>query len=305
MRVSHHISESVKVHKQSQKVVKTICNVSVDIMSATILSFVHWLFGTHIKIRSSIHVGKFVGYWFVVMARIILCVVVYKLCVFLEPASMVDRAMISVQDWCDPVYLSIQARNNVPGAASMMKIKLFVLGFANSMFQTFTHILAIFNAVKNISESSALLTIAENMMMMPYSFASSYDTWNQLGFGSVSMATILWSIMSVEFWSIGLLSKYLEYLWYNRQEHISEEYRDIVTYVLGEKIPLSTAHMFQKSPAFILFEQAIEIYQPGIKKLRADNKLQADNICQGTFKNGKKCTYKAKYGNYCKRHCKH
>lgn len=299
------VHKAIKDHRDAHKSVAGICSSGSQIIWHVLKTIFNWVIGKDVRIRSSIWVGAFVGQRFVILAR---CFIFYILFANVSPVKTADYAMIRVSVWADPVSAAMDVRNNVPGAAVAMKYKDFALHFANSMYMVFTHIVAIINAIVGGISEQNVLSAVENVIMMPYSFAASYDTLAQLGIASVLGAGILWTITTCEYYSVGWLAKCLEYFWYRRREQSKKEYHDIVKVVLNKELTLGPASLFSTTPANILFERAIEMHGSTeyIVSLLKNSPLKSKcrGKCRGKWKNGKSCTHPAKYGHYCGHHHK-
>jgi len=294
------IQTYVAQHHESQKVAQNVCYSGASALAGIFMTGARWLVGADVKIRSSIWVGAYVKQPFVVLARVLLLLALY----YVYDPTAPDRLMMSITAWADPVIASMDVRNNVPGAATMMKYKDFVLHFATSLYMVFTHAAAIVNALSTGITEQAVLSVAENLLMMPYSWATSYDHFTQLGLASISAATIVYTLTCIEYYTVGMLAKFLEYMWFDKHEHVKDEYKEIVLQVLGQKLPLATACWWQQSPANLLFEKAVKTHgsPTHIAALLRDSPLE--QRCQGKWKSGKACTHKAKYGHFCGHHKK-
>ncbi len=287
-------------HRESRKVAQNVCYSGASALVGIFTTGARWLVGADVKIRSSIWVGAFVKQPFVVLARVLLLLALY----YTYDPTVPDRLMMSITAWTDPVLASMDVRNNVPGAATTMKCKDFALHFATSLYMVFTHAAAIVNALSTGITEQTVLSVAENLLMMPYSWATSYDHFAQLGLASISTTTIVYTLTGIEYYTVGMFAKFLEYMWFDKHEHAKDEYKEIVLQVLGQKLPLANACWWQQSPANILFEKAVETHgsPTHIAALLRDSPLE--QRCQGKWKNGKTCTHKAKYGQYCGHHHK-
>lgn len=287
-------------HHESRKVAQNVCYSGASALVGIFTTGARWLVGADVKIRSSIWVGAFVKQPFVVLARVLLLLALY----YTYDPTVPDRLMMSITAWTDPVLASMDVRNNVPGAATTMKCKDFALHFATSLYMVFTHAAAIVNALSTGITEQTVLSVAENLLMMPYSWATSYDHFAQLGLASISTATIVYTLTGIEYYTVGVLAKFLEYIWFDKHEHAKDEYKEIVLQVLGQKLLLGTACWWQQSPANLLFEKAVETHgsPTHIAALLRDSPLE--QRCQGKWQSGKACTHKAKYGHFCGHHKK-
>jgi hypothetical protein len=295
------VHRAIKDHRDAHKKVTSICSSGSTIILETSKAIFSWFLGKDVRICSSIWIGAFVQQRFIILARCILCYILFST---ISPVKTADNVMMSVSSWADPVVAAMDVRNNLPGAAIAMKYKDFALHFANSMYMIFTHIVAIYNAIIGGVSEQNVLSAVENVIMMPYSFAASYDTLSQLGIASVLGAGILWTITTLEYYSVGWLAKCLEYFWYGRREQSKREYRDIVETVLKKELTSGPASLFYTTPANILFERAVEMHGSTeyIVSLLKNSPLKSK--CRGKWKNGKSCTHPAKYGHYCGHHHK-
>jgi len=302
LTITKHMSVQTYIiqHHESRKVAQNVCYSGASALVGIFTTGARWLVGADVKIRSSIWVGAFVKQPFVVLARVLLLLALY----YTYDPTVPDRLMMSITAWTDPVLASMDVRNNVPGAATTMKCKDFALHFATSLYMVFTHAAAIVNALSTGITEQTVLSVAENLLMMPYSWATSYDHFAQLGLASISTATIVYTLTGIEYYTVGMFAKFLEYMWFDKHEHAKDEYKEIVLQVLGQKLPLANACWWQQSPANILFEKAVETHgsPTHIAALLRDSPLE--QRCQGKWKNGKTCTHKAKYGQYCGHHHK-
>jgi len=290
----------VAQHHESQKVAQNVCCSGASVLAGIFMTGMRWLVGADVKIRSSIWVGAYVKQPFVVLARVLLLLALY----YVYDPTAPDRLMMSITTWADPVMASMDVRNNVPGAATMMKCKYFVFDFATSLYTVFSHMAAIVNAICTGPSEQTLLSVVENLITMPYSFVSSYNSMMAMGLASISTTTLLWVAVAIEYYTVGMLAKFLEYMWFDKHEHAKDEYKEIVLQVLGQKLPLATACWWQQSPANLLFEKAVETHgsPTHIAALLRDSPLE--QRCQGKWKSGKACTHKAKYGHFCGHHKK-
>lgn len=287
-------------HHESQKVAQNICYSGASVLVGIFMNVMRWLVGADVKIRSSIWVGAYVKQPFVVLARVLLLLALY----YVYDPTAPDRLMMSITTWADPVMASMDVRNNVPGAATMMKCKYFVFDFATSLYTVFSHMAAIVNAICTGPSEQTFLSVVENLITMPYSFVSSYNSMMAMGLASISTTTLLWVAGAIEYYTVGMLAKFLEYMWFDKHEHVKDEYKEIVLQVLGQKLPLATACWWQQSPANLLFEKAVKTHgsPTHIAALLRDSPLE--QRCQGKWKSGKACTHKAKYGHFCGHHKK-
>jgi len=275
---------------------------SASIVGGTVASGARWFVGADVKIKSAIWVGAFVWQPFVVLARLLVAYAFIR--VF--DVSVVDVAMMRLREWSDPVMAALDVRNNVPGAATAMECKYFVFDVASSLYAVFSHMAAIVNAICTGPSEQTFLSVVENLITMPYSFASSYNSMTALGLASMSTATLLWVAAAVEYYTVGMLAKFLEYCWYGRKERVRYEYDEIVRSVLGEKLVLGDATWWYTSDANVLFEKAVETHgtPQHIAALIQHSPLakKATTKCKAVCKNGNPCRCNATYGDYCGRH---
>jgi len=294
----------IQQHHQSKRIARNACMTSASMVGGVMASGARWFVGADVKIKSNIWVGAFVWQPFVLLARVLVA------CAFIRvfDVTMVDVAMMRIREWSDPVMAALDVRNNVPGAATMMECKYFVFDFASSLYAVFSHMAAIVNAICTGPSEQTFLSVMENLITMPYSFASSYNSMTAMGLASISTATLLWLAAATEYYTVGMLSKFLEYWWYGRKERVRYEYDEIVRSVLGKKLVLGDATWWYTSDANLLFEKAVETHgtpQHIAALIQHSPLAKKFTKCKAVCKNGKPCRCNAKYGDYCGRHKHH
>jgi len=299
------LQNAIKQHQSSKKSVQSICSTSANVFINMLLVTGQWCIGRDVKIRSSIWVGNVVDQRFIVLARCLLMITLYQLLFPEGPVKTIDNLMMSVISWSDPIFAAMQVRDNVPGAATMMVAKEFVLHLTNSVYLVFTHCVAISNALCDGASERNVLSVVENIIMIPYAFATSYKTISQGLLAFVSISTLSWILTNVEYYTVGLLAKTLEYFWYNKSEHATDDYKHLVLSVANEKMPLGDASFWKTSESNKLFNKAIELHgtpEHIVSFFQKYNETNPKKICNGTWSSGRPCSYTAKFGEYCGHH---
>jgi len=296
----------VKQHHSANKPVQSVCSTSANVFINMLIVGGQWCIGCDVKIRSSIWIGNFVDQRFVLLARCIILMTVYRLLFPEGPVKTIDMFMMDITTWSDPIFAAIQVRENVPGAATLMVVKEFILHLANSLYLVFTHSVAIINAVCSGPSEKNALSVVENVIMMPYAFTTSYNTISQGLLALMSLSTLTWILGTIEYYTVGMLAKTMEYYCYKQSEHVTDDYKHLVLSVTNQKLTLGRASFWTSSEANQMFNKAIEAHGSPEHIMSFFQRQRYNDtepsMCKGTWLSGRACKYPAKFGQYCGHH---